>query len=228
MQQLIIALCYLFQNVSAIAVTNSASDRNLLSKIPIVICPGFGNDQIDYLDPLDQGDKYGFVSVLSRRGFDPDLIKVLPLKRYEWLRVAGGLFDPNFYTGKCRPKGLGYEWYVQRLHNTIEEGYAEVGWEQWVLMISHLAGGWLTMAALEDGSWDFDCGASNNYGRADADVRWVRSTNHQLERQHRRVSHVGPCRTWICRIMVPSCQRRGFRMYLSEVMLSWGGNSKQS
>lgn len=170
MQQLIVALCYLFQSTSAFAFTNSASDSNFLSKIPIVICPGFGNDQIDYLNPLDQGDEYGFVSALSRRGFDPDLITVLPLKRYEWLRVAGGLFDPNFYTGKCRPEGLGYGWYVQRLRNTIEEAYAEAGREQRVLLISHSAGGWLARAALGDGSWDFDCEASDSSGGADADV----------------------------------------------------------
>ena len=48
--------------------------NNNLSKIPIVICPGFGNDQIDYRNPLNQGEEYGFVTALTRRGFDPDLL----------------------------------------------------------------------------------------------------------------------------------------------------------
>ena len=126
-----------------------------LSKIPIVICPGFGNDQIDYLNPLNQGEEYGFVAVLARRGFDPNLIRVLPLERYEWIKVARGLFDiPNFYTGNCRPEGLGYGWYVKRLRRTIEEAYVNAGNKEKVIVIGHSAGGWLARAALGDGSWD--------------------------------------------------------------------------
>ena len=62
-----------------------------LDKIPVVICPGFGNDAIDYLNPLNRGEEFSFVTALAKRGFNPDLIQVLPLKRYEWIRVAGGL-----------------------------------------------------------------------------------------------------------------------------------------
>ncbi len=97
-----------------------------LSKIPIVICPGFGNDEIDYYNPLNQGEEFGMVNALVRRGFNPELIQVLPLKRYEWIRVAGGLFDLNFYTFTCKPEGLGYGWYVKRLRQTIEELYQRV------------------------------------------------------------------------------------------------------
>jgi pimeloyl-ACP methyl ester carboxylesterase len=126
-----------------------------LSKIPVVICPGFGNDQIDYFNPLDQGEEYGFVAALARRGFNPNLIRVLPLERYEWIRVAGGLFDiPNFYTGTCRPEGLGYGWYVKRLRRTIEEAYVNAGSGEKVIVIGHSAGGWLARAALGDGTWD--------------------------------------------------------------------------
>ena len=97
-----------------------------------VICPGFCNDEVDYLK---------FVSALTRRGFDSNLIQVLPLQRYEWIRVAGGLFDiPNFYTGNCRPDGLGYGWYVKRLRKTIEETYDKAGRDEKVLIIGHSAG----------------------------------------------------------------------------------------
>lgn len=129
--------------------------RDALSKIPVVICPGFGNDRIDYLNPLSQGEEYGFVAALARRGFDPELIQVLPLERYEWVNVARGLFDiPNFYSGSCRPDGLGYGWYVKRLRNTIEEAYNRAGGAEKVILIGHSAGGWLARAALGDGSWD--------------------------------------------------------------------------
>eukprot|EP00970_Alexandrium_tamarense_P014874 scaffold4463_cov201-Alexandrium_tamarense.AAC.6 len=132
---------------------NDSTINDNLYNVPVVICPGFGNDQIDYQNPLEQGTEKGFVTALVRRGFNPDLIKVMPLERYEWIRVAGGLFDiPNFYTGNCRPDGLGYGWYVNRLRNTIEEAYNLSGGEK-VLMVGHSAGGWLARAALGDGSW---------------------------------------------------------------------------
>ena len=124
-----------------------------LSKIPIVICPGFGNDAIDYTNPLEQGVEYGFVSALVKRGFNPDLIRVLPLKRYEWIRVAGGLFDLNFYTMTCTPEGLGYGWYVKRLRRTIEDLHQQSGGER-CLVFGHSAGGWLARACLGDGSWN--------------------------------------------------------------------------
>eukprot|EP00578_Thalassiosira_sp_NH16_P001842 CAMPEP_0181137520 /NCGR_PEP_ID=MMETSP1071-20121207/33749_1 /TAXON_ID=35127 /ORGANISM="Thalassiosira sp., Strain NH16" /LENGTH=388 /DNA_ID=CAMNT_0023224279 /DNA_START=191 /DNA_END=1357 /DNA_ORIENTATION=- len=151
---------------------DSGESKNALSKIPIVICPGFGNDQIDYSNPLDQGDENGFVAALMRRGFDPDLIQVMPLERYEWLRVAGGLFDiPNFYTGNCRPDGLGYGWYVQRLRQTIEEAYEKAGREEKVIVLGHSAGGWLARAALGDGSWDVNDGEEGSEVRAADRVR---------------------------------------------------------
>eukprot|EP01082_Thalassiosira_pseudonana_P013507 g11796.t1 g11796 contig6:604272-605438(+) len=132
---------------------NDSTINDNLYNVPVVICPGFGSDQIDYQNPLEQGTEKGFVTALVRRGFNPDLIKVMPLERYEWIRVAGGLFDiPNFYTGNCRPDGLGYGWYVNRLRNTIEEAYNLSGGEK-VLMVGHSAGGWLARAALGDGSW---------------------------------------------------------------------------
>jgi len=103
--------------------------------------PGFGNDEIDYSNPLNQGDEYGFCTALNRRGFEN--ISVMPLQRYEWIRVAGGLFDiPNFYTGNCKPEGRGYGWYLKRLRSTIEKAYQNAGSEEKVIVIGHSAGGW--------------------------------------------------------------------------------------
>ena len=67
-----------------------------LEKTPVVICPGFGNDQIDYYEPLQQPREVGLVSALERRGFDPDLIFTIPVQRSDWIRVAGGLLDWKF------------------------------------------------------------------------------------------------------------------------------------
>jgi len=138
---------------SSTAASNSRTTN--LSRVPIVICPGFGNDSSDYTNPLNRGTEYGFITALTKRGFDRNLITAVPLKRWEWLRVALGVFDvPNFYSGTCKPTGLGYGWYISRLRQTIEQAYIYGGQEEKVILIGHSAGGWLARAALGDGSWD--------------------------------------------------------------------------
>jgi len=120
---------------------------------PVVICPGFGNDSIDYDEPLQQPQEVGLKSVLSRRGFDPDRIYTVPIQRSDWIRVAGGLLDiPNFYTGNALPTGLGYGWYIKRLKESVDQAYEESGGEK-VILIAHSAGGWLARAAMSDGIW---------------------------------------------------------------------------
>jgi hypothetical protein len=140
---------------SSFSTTAGSSRTTNLSRIPIVICPGFGNDSSDYINPLNRGTTYGFITALTKRGFNPNLITTVPIKRYDWVRVACGIFDiPHFYTGTCKPTGLGYGWYIQRLRHTIEQSYILGGQEEKVILIAHSAGGWLARAALGDGSWD--------------------------------------------------------------------------
>jgi pimeloyl-ACP methyl ester carboxylesterase len=119
---------------------------------PVVICPGFGNDRIDYYEPLQQPREAGLVSALERRGFDPELILTVPVERKDWLRVAGGLLDKNFYTNSALPTGKGYGWYLKRLRETVDEAYEKSGGER-VLVIGHSAGGWLARATMGDGVW---------------------------------------------------------------------------
>uniref|UniRef100_A0A7S2ERA3 GPI inositol-deacylase n=1 Tax=Ditylum brightwellii TaxID=49249 RepID=A0A7S2ERA3_9STRA len=118
---------------------------------PIVICPGFFNDEIDYVEPLKQPREIGFVSALERRGFTN--ISIVNIKRSDWVRVAGGLLDPNFYFNKALPTGGGYGWYIARLKATIDAAYEESGGEK-VLVIGHSAGGWLARAAMANGVWN--------------------------------------------------------------------------
>ncbi len=129
---------------------------------PVVICPGFGNDSIDYDTPLEQSKEVGLTSVLTRRGFVPQQIYTVPIKRSDWIRVAGGLLDiPNFYTGNALPTGLGYGWYIQRLKDTVDLAYEESGGEK-VLLIAHSAGGWLARAAMGDGTWSKEQGVQTS------------------------------------------------------------------
>lgn len=124
---------------------------------PVVICPGFGNDSIDYITPLEQPEEVGLKSVLARRGLDPSQIYTVPIKRSDWFRVAGGLLDvPDFYLGNAKPTGFGYGWYLKRLKETVDLAYEQQGEEgpkEKVLVIGHSAGGWLARAAMSDGVW---------------------------------------------------------------------------
>ena len=152
MQQLTSNLILLLSSVLLVAAPAGAF-------CPVVICPGFGNDSIDYDTPLEQPAEVGLKSVLARRGFDPSQIYTVPVKRSDWIRVAGGLLDfPDFYLGKAKPTGNGYGWYLKRLKETADLAYEqqEGDSKQKVLVIGHSAGGWLARAAMGDGEWSKD------------------------------------------------------------------------
>ena len=123
-----------------------------IERTPVVICPGFGNDAVDYLEPLKQPREVGLIAGLERRGFNADLISTIPVQRSDWIRVAGGLFDLGFYTNSALPTGGGYGWYIKRLKETVDQAY-EVSGGQQVILIGHSAGGWLARAAMGDGIW---------------------------------------------------------------------------
>lgn len=54
-------------------------------KEPVVILPGFGNDKIDYVNPLKLGTEYGFKAALEKRGYPTYIVDV---ERKDWLRVS--------------------------------------------------------------------------------------------------------------------------------------------
>ncbi|KAL7452528.1 hypothetical protein ACHAWC_004255, partial [Mediolabrus comicus] len=82
-----------------------------------------------------------------------------PIQRFEWFRVAGGLFDSNFWVCNNDPNGLVSGWYVKRLRQAIEEMHQKSGGEKCILLC-HSAGGWLARACLGDGSWKGQGGES--------------------------------------------------------------------
>lgn len=135
----------------------------------------------------------------------------MPLERYEWVRVAGGLFDiPNFYTGNCRPDGKGYGWYVQRLRKTIEEAYDKAGRDEKVLLIGHSAGGWLARAALGDGSWDVAIDNNN------ADGEKLLSGEARAAERVRALVTIGAIHKPPAGDAASTCVTRGALSYLDE------------
>jgi pimeloyl-ACP methyl ester carboxylesterase len=115
-------------------------------KPTIVICPGFGNAVVDYVYPLGADESWGFRSALERRGYS---VKIVPVERWDWIRVAMGLFDPAFWQSNQSPSGWAYGWYLQRTRETVESCHHQNGGQS-VLLVGHSAGGWLARAALGD------------------------------------------------------------------------------
>ena len=157
--------------------SNTNSNNSVEAYCPVVICPGFGNDSIDYDTPLQQPSDVGLKSVLTRRGFDSSQIYTVPVKRSDWVRVAGGLFDvPDFYLGTAKPTGFGYGWYVRRLKEIVDLAYEESGGEK-VILIGHSAGGWLARAALGDGSWSENSNNNDDDGESAGGKEVIRTSD---------------------------------------------------
>lgn len=111
----------------------------------VVICPGFGNDQIDYVAPLGQPEEEGLCAALQRRGYAST---VVPVERRDWLRVASGLLDVDFLRGRGTPEGRAFRWYIERVRRTVAEARADA--DRPVIVLGHSAGGWLARVALSD------------------------------------------------------------------------------
>jgi pimeloyl-ACP methyl ester carboxylesterase len=124
---------------------------------PVIIIPGFGNANIDYVAPLGQPEETGFRAALQRRGFTD--VRILPVERIEWARVIFGLILAIVWRPLATPSGPAYNWFVQRLRNAVDEAHAQSGGER-VLLVGHSAGGWLARAMLADGTWQTADGKS--------------------------------------------------------------------
>jgi len=120
------------------------------STIPIVVLPGFGNADVDYVTPLGQPEETGLLYALRRRGFSR--VEVMPLARTDWLRVLGGVTDARFWKGTAPPEAA-YGWYLRRAEQCITAAHEASGGER-VLVLAHSAGGWLARALLADGEWE--------------------------------------------------------------------------
>lgn len=127
----------------------------------ILIAPGFGNDMVDYVSPLGQPQSEGLCAALAQRGYSSS---VLQLARGDWLRVAHGLRDWAFISGRGTPEGPAFRWYVERLRAAVDAEVERSG--QKVIVLGHSAGGWLARAALGDNDWAGDGRSSDSLVRA--------------------------------------------------------------
>ncbi len=121
-----------------------------LERAPVIVIPGFGNADIDYVAPLGQSEEAGLRAALQRRGFTD--VRILPVERFEWARVILGLIIAIIWRPLATPSGPAYSWFIDRLRSSVEEAHAQSDGER-VLLVGHSAGGWLARAMLADGTW---------------------------------------------------------------------------
>ncbi|XP_021895459.1 uncharacterized protein LOC110812885 [Carica papaya] len=106
---------------------------------PAVILPGLGNNTGDYQKlELILGD-YGVPTVVAK------------VSRFDWLRNAAGLVDPNYWRGTLRPRPV-LDWYLKRVHEAVSEA-KELTPGGTLSLIGHSAGGWLARMYMEEFSF---------------------------------------------------------------------------
>ena len=123
-------------------------NQALTKSYPFVILPGFGNDQLDYVNPNGQGEDYGLQNVLLSKGIQN--VEVVPIKRQNWLIIAKGLWNIDFWASRCKPEIL-FDFYFRSVHKKVSDVKQQTG--KPVVLICHSAGGWLARALLADGLW---------------------------------------------------------------------------
>jgi pimeloyl-ACP methyl ester carboxylesterase len=103
-----------------------------------LICPGFGNDEKDYINPLEKGIDVGFVAGLSKRGVDAEVVKI---SRLEWLKLLGpSLTNPVKFANNEMTTEILYGFYLARVRKQIKEIESR---GRKVVLVGHSAGGWL-------------------------------------------------------------------------------------
>ena len=125
---------------------------------PFVILPGFGNDMVDYINPMKRDSAFGLVNVLQSRGIKN--VFVVPIRRTDWLNILWGIFKPDFWRGECRPLDL-FRFYCNQVDVTVRHARMSTG--NPVILVGHSAGGWLGRAILSDGFWMKDID-NNDHG----------------------------------------------------------------
>lgn len=124
-----------------------ATVNSFVRKPRFLILPGFGNDQIDYINPLGQGDGFGFATALKSRGYE---VHVAPINRLSWINILRSVTTKEFYSNNCRPEQL-FQFYFDNINETIDQLNDKN--QDPIILLGHSAGGWLARAMMGNGTW---------------------------------------------------------------------------
>jgi len=126
-----------------------ASKSNVPQNVHLLILPGFGNESADYI--LEQAPVGSLTRSLQKRGWKDEQIRVLPLKRTDWLQVfLRGAVSLDFWRNQA-PPAVAFGWYLDRVAEQVKDLVA-TDKDAKIVLVCHSAGGWLARAALGFGS----------------------------------------------------------------------------
>ena len=113
-----------------------------LEHIRILLCPGFGQGSNEF---IEEGN---LKTSLMMQGWDDAQIRVLPIKRSDWLQVfIRGITDIEFWKGTASPIRPAFRWYLDKVSTEINSIVQEDK-DANIILIACSAGGWLARAAL--------------------------------------------------------------------------------
>ncbi|XAR63361.1 hypothetical protein NMG60_11023271 [Bertholletia excelsa] len=129
----------LYCQSSATPLQETPSPRSTtFSNRPAVILPGLGNNTSDYKKLELTLNGYGVPTAVAK------------VSRFDWLRNAAGLVDPNYWRGTLRPRPV-LDWYLKRVDEAVNEAKELAGGGSGTLsLIGHSAGGWLARVYMEE------------------------------------------------------------------------------
>ena len=123
----------------------TSSSASIPKNVKILILPGFGNESGDYF--LEQAPQGSLVASLQSKGWQEDQIRVLPLKRTDWLQVfLSGALDLQFWLADADATRPAFAWYLNRIADSIQDMTDSPDTK--VILLGHSAGGWIARAAL--------------------------------------------------------------------------------
>ena len=112
-------------------------------KNAVIILPGLGNNAEDYEE----------LKRILVDEHDHSLVRVLDVRRIDWLRNASGVIDRNYWKGTLSPRPT-VDWYLHKITAAIESVRAEAlesnGDAPNITLLAHSAGGWLGRLYLKD------------------------------------------------------------------------------
>ncbi|KAF3447561.1 hypothetical protein FNV43_RR12748 [Rhamnella rubrinervis] len=116
--------------------SSPSSSSSVFKYRPAVILPGLGNNSSDYHKLELTLRQYGVETVVAK------------VSRFDWLRNAAGLVDPNYWRGTLRPRPV-LDWYLKKVDEAVREA-KDLTQGGTLSLIGHSAGGWLARIYMED------------------------------------------------------------------------------
>lgn len=111
----------------------------LLPKTRIVVFPGYGCSEQDYLS---------LKTICAKYAINVDSV---PIHRWEWLSVLKGVGTKEYWNYECTPNTL-FDWYLRKATQAVKDSVVKNNGDP-VILCGHSAGGWLARSIIQNGTF---------------------------------------------------------------------------